>query len=49
MKKVFILICFIATGLFLIGQTNEKSSKGFVMDKVIKLDQDWQTCLTPQE
>lgn len=36
-------------GFFLIGQTNEESSKGFLMDKVVKSDQDWETCLTPEE
>ena len=50
MKKILtILIGLVATGLLLIGQTNEKSSKGFVMDKVVKSDKEWETCLTPQE
>ncbi len=50
MKKLLtILIGLTATGLLLIGQTNEKSSKGFVMDKVVKSDKEWETCLTPQE
>ena len=31
------------------GQAQEKTSKGFVMDKVEKTDKEWQACLTPQE
>jgi len=49
MKNIFILISFMVAGFFLIGQTNEESSKGFLMDKVVKSDQDWETCLTPEE
>jgi peptide-methionine (R)-S-oxide reductase len=49
MKNIFILISFMVAGFFLIGQTNEESSKGFLMDKVVKSDQDWEICLTPEE
>ena len=31
------------------AQTQQKSSKGFVMDKIIKTDEEWQTCLTPEQ
>tara|TARA_B100001964_G_scaffold12320_1_gene13018 strand:- start:1766 stop:2197 length:432 start_codon:yes stop_codon:yes gene_type:complete len=31
------------------GQSQQQSSKGFVMDKIIKTDEEWQTCLTPEQ
>lgn len=49
MKIFSIIIGLSITGMILIGQTSEKKSKGFVMDKVVKSDSEWQTCLTPQE
>jgi len=31
------------------GQSQQQSSKGFVMDKIIKTDEEWQTFLTPEQ
>ena len=49
MKRLFIISAVSLFGLFLMGQAQEKTSKGFVMDKVEKTDKEWQACLTPQE
>ena len=49
MKKILIISVVSLFGLFFMGQTQEKPSKGFVMEKVEKTDQEWQACLTPQE
>ena len=49
MKRIFIISVVILFGLFLMGQAQQKTSKGFVMDKVQKTDEEWQACLTPQE
>jgi len=49
MKRIFIISVVSLFGLFLMGQAQQKTSKGFVMDKVQKTDKEWQTCLTPQE
>ena len=49
MKIFSTIIGLSITGMILIGQTSEKKSKGFVMDKVEKTDKEWQACLTPQE
>ena len=49
MKKILIISVVSLFGLFFMGQTQEKPSKGFVMDKVEKTDKEWQACLTPQE
>ena len=49
MKRLFIISAVSLFGLFLMGQAQQKTSKGFVMDKVEKTDQEWQACLTPQE
>ena len=49
MKKTIITCIACAIGIFIMGQTQQKSSKGFVMDKVDRTDQEWQTCLTPEE
>ena len=49
MKKLLIIISLIIAGIMLFGQTKQESSKGFVMDKVEKTDQEWETCLTPEE
>ena len=49
MKRIFIISVVSLFGLFLMGQAQEKTSKGFVMDKVEKTDKEWQACLTPQE
>ena len=49
MKRIFIISVVSLFGLFLMGQAQQKTSKGFVMDKVEKTDQEWQACLTPQE
>ena len=49
MKRIFIISAVSLFGLFLMGQAQEKTSKGFVMDKVEKTDKEWQACLTPQE
>jgi len=48
MKKIgFITVLFMAV-FFITGQTNDVP-KGFVMDKVVKSDNEWQTCLTPEQ
>ncbi len=48
MKKIrFITALFLAV-FFITGQTNDVP-KGFVMDKVVKSDNEWQTCLTPEQ
>ena len=47
MKKTIITCIACAIGIFIMGQTQQKFSKGFVMDKVDRTDQEWQTCLTP--
>ena len=48
MKKIgFITALFMAV-FFITGQTNDVP-KGFVMDKVVKSDNEWQTCLTPEQ
>ena len=49
MKRLFIISAVSLFGLFLMGQAQQKTSKGFVMDKVEKTDKEWQACLTPQE
>ena len=49
MKRIFIISVVSLFGLFLMGQAQQKTSKGFVMDKVQKTDKEWQACLTPQE
>ena len=49
MKIFSTIIGLSITGMILIGQTSEKKSKGFVMDKVVKSDNEWQTCLTPEQ
>ncbi len=49
MKRLFIISAISLFGLFLMGQAQQKTSKGFVMDKVEKTDKEWQACLTPQE
>ena len=49
MKKTIITCIACAIGIFFMGQTQQKYSKGFVMDKVERTDQEWQTCLTPEE
>ena len=49
MKKSIITLIAFAIGIFIMAQTQQKSSKGFVMDKVERTDQEWQTCLTPEE
>ena len=49
MKRLFIISAVSLFGLFLMGQSQQKTSKGFVMDKVEKTDKEWQACLTPQE
>ncbi len=49
MKRLFIISAVSLFGLFLMGQAQQKNSKGFVMDKVEKTDKEWQACLTPQE
>ncbi len=49
MKKLIITLIAFAIGIFIMAQTQQKSSKGFVMDKVERTDQEWQTCLTPEE
>ena len=37
------------TGIMSTGQTKNQSTKGQLMDKVVKTDKEWQTCLTPEE
>lgn len=49
MKKLSLLLLLILAGLMFTGQTEQESSKGFVMDKVVKSEKEWQTCLTPEE
>ena len=49
MKRLFIISAVSLFGLFLMCQAQQKTSKGFVMDKVEKTDKEWQACLTPQE
>ena len=49
MKKLLTISLIIMTGIIITGQTKKVSSKGFVMDKVEKSDQEWETCLTPEE
>ena len=49
MKKLLIISLIIMTGIIITGQTKKDSSKGFVMDKVVKSSEEWQTCLTPEE
>jgi peptide-methionine (R)-S-oxide reductase len=49
MKKRSITILFCIIGVSLMGQSQQQSSKGFVMDKIIKTDEEWQTCLTPEQ
>ena len=44
MRNFSIIIGISITGMMLIGQTSENKSKGFVMDKVVKSDKEWQTC-----
>ena len=49
MKKRSITILFCIIGVSLMGQSQQQSSKGFVMDKIIKTDEEWQACLTPEQ
>ena len=49
MKKRSITILFCIIGVSLMGQSQQQSSKGFVMDKIIITDEEWQTCLTPEQ
>jgi len=49
MKKLLLVTTLIFAGLIFTGQTKQELSKGFVMDKVVKSDKEWQTCLTPEE
>jgi len=47
MIQKFIPYLFLLSIIF--SQSEKTSSKGLLMDKVERTDQEWQTCLTPQE
>lgn len=49
MIKILTISSAIVIGFGLLGQTKKESHKEFVMDKVEKSDQEWETCLTPEE
>ena len=49
MKKLLALSLVIVAVSMFAGQTKQESHKEFVMDKVDKSDQEWETCLTPEE
>ena len=49
MIKILTISSAIVIGFGLLGQTKQESHKEFVMDKVEKSDQEWETCLTPEE
>ena len=49
MKKLLALSLVIVAVTMFAGQTKQESHKEFVMDKVEKSDQEWETCLTPEE
>ena len=49
MIKILTVLSAIVIGFGLLGQTKKESHKEFVMDKVEKSDQEWETCLTPEE
>lgn len=49
MIKILTVLSAIVIGFGLLGQTKQESHKEFVMDKVEKSDQEWETCLTPEE
>ena len=48
MKKIGFITTLLMAIFFITGQTNDVP-KGFVMDKVVKSDNEWQTCLTPEQ
>ena len=49
MKKLLALSLVIVAVTMFAGQTKQELHKEFVMDKVEKSDQEWETCLTPEE
>ncbi len=49
MIKILTISSAIVIGFGLLGQTKKESYKEFDMDKVEKSDQEWETCLTPEE
>ena len=49
MIKILTISSAIVIGFGLLGQTKKESHKEFDMDKVEKSDQEWETCLTPEE
>jgi len=49
MIKILTVLSAIVIGFGLLGQTKKESHKEFDMDKVEKSDQEWETCLTPEE
>ena len=49
MRKLLTLSLFLVAVTLFAGQTKQESQKEFVMDKVEKSDQEWETCLTPEE
>ena len=48
MKKIGFITALLMAVFFITGQTNDVP-KGFVMDKVVKSENEWQTCLTPEQ
>ena len=49
MIKILTISSAIVIGFGLLGQTKKESHKESDMDKVEKSDQEWETCLTPEE
>mgnify|MGYP001274540728 FL=1 len=49
MKKSLNIASLLLAGAILFGQTQNKVPKGQLMEKVVKTDAEWQTCLTPEE
>ena len=49
MKKITITSSFILAAIIFTGQTKNESPEGKLMEKVVKTDAEWQTCLTPEQ
>ena len=49
MRKLLTLSLVIGAVTLFAGQTKQESHKEFVMDKVEKSDQEWETCTAPEE
>lgn len=49
MKRFINILILTFIGFIIAGQTQNELPKGQLMEKVVRTDAEWQTCLTPEE